>query len=355
MNNRNRTLMIGPSHKTRGGVTAVISSYTQQRDWWEKWGCYWLETQIDRNILFKAFYGLRALVRYPFLLPKFRIVHIHFSEPPGAIRKLPFLLIARLAGRKTILHFHSFSPETTIHGRFARLYKFMFNRADEIIVLSETWRKLVGGITRNPNINTVYNPVLRRERTPETANLRREPKVLFAGTLNDRKGFKDLILAFAAVHERHPDWRLVLAGNGEIEKAKELARQHGIEEKLTCTGWISGTDKDKVFYTSSIFCLPSYAEGFPMAVIDGISYGLPVIATPVGGLLDVFVPNEEVVVFPSGDIEKLAQSLELLMNSPEWGNNLARASLIKSNELFDLKRVTDHLDEIYEKLIPRKS
>lgn len=75
-------------------------------------------------------------------------------------------------------------------------------------------------------------------------------------------------------------------------------------------GWVSGEAKDNAFKEAMIFCLPSYAEGFPMSVLDAWSYGLPVITTPVGGIPDVAQDGVNMLLFNPGDIDMLAKQMK---------------------------------------------
>jgi glycosyltransferase involved in cell wall biosynthesis len=150
-----------------------------------------------------------------------------------------------------------------------------------------------------------------------------------------------------------PKWKLVFAGNGEIAKAQSLAIDHRISEQVEFLGWVNGVEKDAVFQEANIFCLPSYAEGFPMAVLDAWSYGLPVITTPVGGLPDILEDGVNSLVFVPGDIQELSKCLKLLIENPELKTKISKKSLELSEEYFSVSKITQRLDSIYTKLIEK--
>jgi glycosyltransferase involved in cell wall biosynthesis len=351
MGRQPRVMMIGPSRKTRGGISAVLKTY-EASAFWKEWDCHWLETHIDRSLLHKFLYAIKAYAAYSIQVHRYRIIHIHFSEPPSAARKTFFFIPARLLGKKVILHFHSFSPETTTRSRFAPLYRFLFDRADAVIVLSETWKRTVGEITRNKAIHIVNNPSPIRAHAADMEGISPTRTILFAGTLNARKGFRDLIRAFAMVRDAGPGWTLVLAGNGEIEEGRRLANELGVADQVSFAGWVDGAEKERLFRQASIFCLPSYAEGFPMAVIDAITYGIPVVTTPVGGILDVLEAEKDILVFEPGDIATLAGQLKRLIDSGELRNNLSRHALDNIKDSFDMKAIGARLGTIYRDLLP---
>lgn len=174
--------------------------------------------------------------------------------------------------------------------------------------------------------------------------------ILYAGTVNERKGYADLIRAFAKIAKAFPDWRVVFAGNGEIEQGKSLAKELGIENQIEFVGWVSGEEKEALFRAASIFCLPSYAEGFPMAVLDAWAYGLPVITTPVGGIPDVADDGENMLLFSPGHIDKLADNISRLITNNDLRNKIASASIEFAKGKFNVYTVNRQLGEIYETL-----
>ena len=169
--------------------------------------------------------------------------------------------------------------------------------------------------------------------------------------MNARKGYKDMIAAYASIAKEFPEWRIVFAGNGEVAQGKKLASDLGIAAQTEFLGWVSGNEKDKAFKEASIFCLPSYAEGFPMAVLDAWSYGLPVITTPVGGIPDVADDGENMLLFNPGDIDKLSLQMRRLISDEDLRERLHDRSLELAHTTFDAKRINEQIGEIYEELI----
>ncbi len=345
---KGKVLVVAPDRKTRGGITSVINSH-ENSVFWEKWNCVWIGTYVDRNALFKIIFFLQGLIVFLVQLPGTKIVHIHFSEPTSAIRKYIFLLISKLFNLPVIVHFHSFSAKTTISGKKKDLYKKIFNKADAIIVLSNYWKKQVEQIVIKPGkIKVIYNPC---PEVKQKSDLLKQKTILFAGTLNERKGYSDLLRAFSKIAAQFPEWKIVFAGNGEIELAIKLSISLNISNNVIFKGWISGMEKEKLFNTSTIFCLPSYAEGFPMAVLDAWAYGLPVITTPVGGLPDVLIHGKNALVFQPGDIDMLAENLKELMTNVNLRERLADASLMLSSNLFNIKTISSQFDELYTSIL----
>ena len=343
-----KVLIVATSHKTRGGITYVIHSH-QKGQQWKDFHCKWIETHIDNGIFLKFIYAFKAFLKYIILLPSYQLIHIHISEPPSASRKCLFIWWAKLWKKKTIVHFHSFSPETTIKSRWKFIYKYLFTQADVIVVLSPYWKKEICNIFGlYDKTKVLYNPCTS---ISNHITYKKKPYILYAGALIARKGYADLIHAFAKVSIQHPNWKLVFAGNGEIDKARKMTQDLNIEEKTIFLGWINGEEKDKIFKEASVFCLPSYAEGFPMAVLDAWSYGLPVVSTPVGGLTDISINKQNILLFPPGDINKLSERLNRLISDESLRNNISAASKELSNHYFHEKVINQQLGELYKNII----
>lgn len=339
-----KVLVLSTSRKTRGGITAVLKLY-EQSEMWHKYHCRWIGTHRDGNRLCKIWYYVTGVLLYLVALPFYDIVHFHISLPSTVQRKYPLFKLAKRLGKKTIIHLHCGSQIDQI---WSNQYQTLFTECDCGIFLSESLKQKVESyVGERDNFYVVYNPcpIIDGKTCYEKRN-----SILFSGTLYEGKGYRDLIRAFSKIASKHLDWRLVLAGNGEIDKAKSLAEQHGIIAQVELLGWVVGDDKHKAFCEAKALCLPSYAEGFPMAVLDAWAYGLPVITTPVGGIPDIAIDGENLLLFNPGDIDTLAAQLESLISDKDLREKLSTASKKMARERFSLDCITEQLGSIYSLL-----
>lgn len=359
MISKSRVLVVATSRKTRGGITSVVRAH-ETGEQWKKYHCRWIETHQDKGLLTKMYYLVRGLILYLFLLPSYDLVHIHTSEPVSAIRKLPFMALAKLWHKKTVVHFHSFSPESTVHSKYRWAYNYLFAKADIVITISDFWRKTVADEFRLlDKVIVVYNPctasVINKSEsysfTDLSVTMSQKHSILYAGTVNARKGYADMIKAFAKIAKQHSDWMIVFAGNGEIEHGKQLAESLGIASQTLFLGWVVDDDKERAFRESTVFCLPSYAEGFPMAVLDAWSYGLPVITTPVGGIPDVAKDGENMLLFEPGDIDGLTRQMERMIIDKELRRNIAKESVKFAQTTFNSTTINKQIGKIYDDLL----
>lgn len=342
-----KVLVIATSSKTRGGITSVVKAH-QCGPQWNEYDCKWIETHIDTSVFMALWYLFKGYLKFLINLPFAKIIHIHLSEPNSAKRKLLFFVPAYLFGKKIIAHFHAFSPDSTINGKNRWVYKYIFSRVKKVIVLSEFWKNAVYEAFHTDNIEVVYNPcskVLNNKVYPK------QKHILYAGTINARKGYADMIHAFAKIADEHKDWKIVFAGNGEVEQGKQLAKDLGIEKQCLFLGWVNGEKKDCAFKEASIFCLPSYAEGFPMAVLDAWAYGLPVITTPVGGIPDVAKDKENMLLFTPGDTDKLAKNMQKLITDKEVYDKIQKASIDFAKNKFSIEEINKRIGTIYKQML----
>lgn len=341
-----KVLIVATSKNTRGGITSVIKAHKTGAQW-KKHHCKWIQTHRDGNLLRKLLYLCIAILEYIILLPFYDIVHIHLTAGNSAKRKKIFFKLAKYCKKKTILHFHP-SGEQILNSssNCTRLYN-MFQKADLILVLSEHWKLILQNkLQITSNIKVLYNPCPNVNRRND---LRKE-QILFAGTIIPRKGYTTLLKGFAIIASKYPKWKIIFAGNGEIKEAQNIARKLSIINQTIFTGWISGEEKEKVFQESSIYCLASDGEGFPMGVLDAWAYGIPCVVTPVGGIPDIIINNKNGLLFPINDFNSLAKQLEKLITNINLRENIVRESDKYVNGLFNIDNINKQLDTIYSTL-----
>ena len=105
--------------------------------------------------------------------------------------------------------------------------------------------------------------------------------VLFLGRIHAKKGCDLLIDAFASVAREEPRLHLVMAGPEDSTKLRqtlvERVAHHGLAERVTWTGMLTGTDKWSALHAAEVFALPSHQENFGLAVVEALALGLPVL------------------------------------------------------------------------------
>lgn len=138
--------------------------------------------------------------------------------------------------------------------------------------------------------------------------------ILFVGWINHTKGVRELLDAFIQLAGRNQNARLAFVGSGAMKSELEnKAAAHGVLERIRFAGNCASSQVAKWMAAANLFCLPSYAEGCPNAVLEALSCGRPVIASNVGGIPDL-VDDSCGILGPPGDASILESMLERGLN-----------------------------------------
>lgn len=152
------------------------------------------------------------------------------------------------------------------------------------------------------------------------------PKVVMgAGRLEALKGFDVLIRAFAAVHAQFPDWLLVIAGRGELERElAELAQRCGVGGKVRFPGVVPDLPR-YLAREVEVFVLSSRFEGFPNVLVEAMAAGKAVVATDCrSGPAEIVVDGDNGLLVPVDDVEGLGRALAAVMGDASLRNRLGR-------------------------------
>lgn len=140
------------------------------------------------------------------------------------------------------------------------------------------------------------------------------------------KDQKGVIKALKLLKEKGHKVKLVLAGDGpKLEEAKKLAEELKVKEDVLFLGRVNPKEIPFLLKALDVFVYATYREGMPMAVLEAMAAGLPVIATDAEGLSDIFQETKKFgYLVPKGNFEKLAEAMEKIINLSEeerslWG------------------------------------
>jgi glycosyltransferase involved in cell wall biosynthesis len=137
------------------------------------------------------------------------------------------------------------------------------------------------------------------------------------GRLSAQKGQLLLIDAFAQLVAEGADARLVLAGDGDLRDAIEARiAQHGLGERVTITGWVSGEEVRALLASSRALVLPSFAEGLPVVIMEAFALGRPVVTSYVAGIPELVEPGRSGWLVPAGAREPLVAALGEVLAAP---------------------------------------
>lgn len=180
-----------------------------------------------------------------------------------------------------------------------------------------------------------------------------QPYVLFLSRIHAKKGLDMLIPAFARVIERFSDWLLVIAGpddGGYQATVEQQVRQCGLEGRVLFTGPVAGARKLALLGNADVFCLPSYSEGLPTAVVEAMLCGRPVVITRNCYMPEVATCGAGLVVETT--VQGIEQGLSEIMGTSQR-RQMGEAGQACARESYDSALVAEKTVALYREIIGR--
>jgi glycosyltransferase involved in cell wall biosynthesis len=236
--------------------------------------------------------------------------------------------LARLLGLHVVVTHHGADYEREKWGRFAKLVlhageAFGMRFSNGRIVISQNISKLVRdkyGLNSDLIPNGVSLPVVPKSTSVlQKFGLAAGRYVLMVSRLVPEKRHADLIDAFA--HAELDGWKLVLVGASQFSDAYSaaVAERARATPGVVMAGFQSGLALRQLYAQAGVFVLPSSHEGLPIALMEALTYGLPVVASDIPAHLEIGL--DDVHYFPLGDVSALAKRLEWFAQNP-WPSEL---------------------------------
>jgi len=290
----------------------------------------------------------QQMLRYP------RLSMLNVKEKGGP-KVLPSLLKIRFAVSKfspDIIVIHNYvrvgmlatvgiAPQVSITHMFKCKH---FEKLNGVIALTDELSTLceVRGISKDririiPNMinGPFYEPSLRSEQPVV--------KIGGLGRLDKEKGFSDLIDAMAELVHKGLSVRLLLGGKGFEEESLRLQVQKlGLDKHVEFLGFV--TDKQAFFEKIDLFVIPSTEEPFGIVAIEAMKFGIPTVATAVGGLKTIFTDGANALFAEPANPHSLATAIERLIADPILAHDLAYRANLDVQANYSLPVVSKKLD-----------
>ena len=259
------------------------------------------------------------------------------------------LIAARLASPSVVtigqehLNFHAHRPE------LAEAIRHGYSKLDALAVLThddlrDYGEMLSSAPTRVVRITNALPPDL------EGGQAQLDSKMVVAGgRLTWQKGFDRLVLAFAPVARRHPEWKLRIYGGGKKRgQLQRLILEHDLYNNVFLMG---PTDRlGEELAKGAVFALSSRFEGFGMVLIEAMSKGLPVASFDCPrGPSEIVSPGRDGILVPEGDIDGFSEALLELIEDDDKRRRYGSAALEKA-KAYDIGVIGRQWDELFEEL-----
>jgi glycosyltransferase involved in cell wall biosynthesis len=172
------------------------------------------------------------------------------------------------------------------------------------------------------------------------------------GRLEEQKGHRYLLDAFAGVVRVVPNAHLALAGDGTLRHAlAEQAKALGIDRRVHFLGHRQGVQT--ILDASDVFVLPSLWEAMPFALLEAMAAALPVVATAVAGVPELVVEGETGFLVAPADVLALERALVRTLQLPDSGRELGIAGRQRVDSRFDLQTMLVDTQDLYRALLAR--
>jgi glycosyltransferase involved in cell wall biosynthesis len=279
-------------------------------------GLRWLRrVPYARTLLNQVLY-LPSLAR----LRRYDVAHV-FSASYWSflLAPLPAILVARLFGRRVVLHYHSGEAPDHLE-RWGVLVHPWLRLADAIVVPSEYLR---GTFERHGHAARVIPNVVDTERFRYRERRPLRPRLLSVRNLEPHYRVDNTLRAFAILRDRHPDATLTVAGyGGEEARLRRLARALG-ERGIRFAGRVEPEGMAALYDGEDVFVNSSVVDNQPVSVLEAFAAGLPVVSTPTGDIAAMVRDGETGTLVPPDDPEALARAVAGLLGSPERARLMA--------------------------------
>lgn len=260
----------------------------------------------------------------------------------GFLRDALFFSLAERRGIPVVLHLHG-----AAFGAFYResnpLMRWIIRRclrpALRAIVLGSSLRDVFGDLVAPEHVVDVANGLPQPVPFDSPPRRGESVHVLYLSNLNPAKGYLDVIAAANLVARRHGNARFTIAGEWlsvrEERAAREECRRMGIEDRVVFTRAVSGLRKAELFRAADLFVFPPrQLEGQPVVILEAMSYGLPVVTTAQGGIVDLVIDGKTGIYVPPGAPGPLADALSRLIVSATLRTGMGEAGRRRFDESF---------------------
>jgi glycosyltransferase involved in cell wall biosynthesis len=274
-------------------------------------------------------------------------VHIHFPNPAATVA-----LVATRLG--------DFAFSLTVHGsdEFYDVERYIlrekFRAAVFVRCIGYYCRSQVMRLTPTeqwPKLHVIRCGLFADEFTPRPERGARSGEILCVGRLCPSKGQALLIDVAEILETKGLDFQIVLLGGGEdLDMIKSLVRERNLERRVTVAGPVSHQRIKEELEKADLFVLPSFAEGIPIALMEAMAEGVPVVSTAITGIPELIDDGEDGILVQASNIEQLSAVIEAFLRDQIDTKRLVEKAIAKVRTQYDVEKNTRELGALFEAL-----
>jgi colanic acid/amylovoran biosynthesis glycosyltransferase len=274
-------------------------------------------------------------------------VHIHFPNPAATV--------ALVATR-----FGDFAFSLTVHGsdEFYEVERYIlrekFRAAAFVRCIGYYCRSQVMRLTPTeqwPKLHVIRCGLFQDEFSPRPERAALPKEILCVGRLCPSKGQALLIDVAEILEAKGLDFQIVLLGGGEdLDMIKRIVAERGLERRVTVAGAVSHQRIKEELEKADLFVLPSFAEGIPIALMEAMAAGVPVVSTAITGIPELIDDGEEGVLVQASNVEQLSSVIEAFLRDQLDARRLVEKAIAKIKSQYDVEKNTRQLGALFEAL-----
>lgn len=329
--------MVGPDLSGQGGISGVVKI-------WRESGFF-----PDDNLIYvssasdisrhKVITMLKGLFRYVTVLGGAGLVYIHTAAYTSFYRKSLFILLARLFGRKIVLHVHpsEFVDFYAVLSRLPLKYcTFVLRRVDIFVVLTEEVKRSLVRLFPGKPVHLLRNGISLQEMRDRHGIRRQDGELLYLGWYIREKGVYELVDAVSLLKKKGMIVHLNFFGTKSVDQLREYIRAKGATDMISVNGWIGYKDKLRALYSSSMLILPSHSEGIPNVILEAMATRTPIVATFVGGMKEILRDEENALIAKVNDPADLSEKIARLLQDKDLAARLADQAYRQAQQSYDV-------------------
>ncbi|MEY2410548.1 MAG: colanic acid/amylovoran biosynthesis glycosyltransferase [Verrucomicrobiota bacterium] len=292
----------------------------------------------------------------PFLpeCPQYDVIHAHFGQE--GLRALALRELGVLRGPLlTTFHGSDMSSYLRKHGQ--HVYDDLFQKGDLFLPISARWQAALVRMGCDAGRIIIHHmgiDVGRFQFRPRRLNAGERPRLLSIARLVEKKGIEFAIRATAKLS--HLDFQYDIVGDGPLRRSLEqLIDSLGVAERVRMVGWKEQSEVLKLLDQAHVLIAPSVTgrdgdqEGIPVAMMEAMAMGLPVLSTQHSGIPELVEDGVSGFLVPERDVPALAHRLETLLKYPERWPVMGEAGRRRVEAGFNIGRLNDELVEIFKR------
>ena len=322
--------VMGTSPDARGGIATVVREFHGGFAH-PGYDFSYIVSHDDLPAIPKTWLGLKAAWRLRKLCQSKAVdlLHLHSADGASFTRAQLYIAIANRYHVPVINHIHAASWENFyVHASESKRKQISkaYSNCAALIALSSACEHDLAEAAPEHRIYVLENFIPYAEPDHRPSFERRQ--ITLISRIESVKGTDILPDIIRLTVNKLPDASFVICGEGsQLQKMKDDCSNLGLDsQQVRFLGWVDANQRKDILRASSLYLLPSYAEGMPMSILEGVGFNLPIVSTPVGGIPSIVHDGENGILCEPGDAAEFAEAIVALLTSRERYETMVEGS-----------------------------